>query len=435
MKNRIKRKQPKRKQQKSQPKQKGKGAFQSLGNSTWVPDGIRSFTGKVGKGIDKFFSTISGPGDYLVKSNSILDAPINFGAPKSIRIRNREMCQTVRQAGTATSGGIQPQAPFSYDRYSINPSNKALFPWLSSLVSNYSEYRIHGMIFEYKSLITPITTSVLGQNIVPAGEIIIATQYDPNQLGFVNSEAMLNNFFVSRCKGFENTIHAVECASSQTPLDQLYCSPQFSDRQYLSEIKDLPVAGAIQAFVGDRRFNTYGILNVARKGFSNSGPADASVALGELWISYDIELFKPKTKEAPISPTHFQITGMVTNLPLGTSFVKDYGDVSVDLNTTTQTLTIQPQQTDRQYMINYMTKGTVSANGTLALALTSCSYYNDYFADVDHVTQCFEATHVAVNFSITVLAGSTASIVLSNGSVFAGTQTVDLFVHPLNTLF
>ena len=121
--------------------------------------------------------------------------------------------------GDVVSG---PAGTFSLQSYKINPGNPLTFPWLSSIASNFQQYRMQGCVFEFK------TTSADALNSVNTalGQIIMATNYNVVQGDFQSKYEMENTEFANSCKPSASMMHAIECAKHLTVLDELYVAPE-----------------------------------------------------------------------------------------------------------------------------------------------------------------------------------------------------------------
>jgi len=215
----------------------------------------------LGKAAQAVVGSIFGMGDYSVKYNSLTAAggPPQFssnGNSRSTIVSHREFVRDI--VGTTT---------YSSTVFSITPSNNTLFPWLSSLATNYEEYRIHGMIFEFKAT---SGTSVASTN-TALGAVVMATQYNPNDAPFSTKIEMENYEFATSGAPFENFLHPVECMPALTVAPQLYVNQ--------------PVSASS---VVDNRLTDFGNFTIATVGMQ------ASNTIGELWVSYQIELLKPR---------------------------------------------------------------------------------------------------------------------------------------------
>lgn len=229
----------------------------------------------VGDRGQSFLKRLTGFGDYAEASGPApihgLDPPIMTNqSTREVVISHREYI------GDVVSG---PAGTFSLQSYKINPGNPLTFPWLSSIASNFQQYRMQGCVFEFK------TTSADALNSVNTalGQIIMATNYNVVQGDFQSKYEMENTEFANSCKPSASMMHAIECAKHLTVLDELYVAPE----------GNIPVGQPEQ-------FCNFANFQIATNGLQGS-----NVNLGELWVTYEVCLMKP------IVPSVAGVTGGV----------------------------------------------------------------------------------------------------------------------------
>jgi len=219
-----------------------------------------------GKGLGAGLAAVTGYGNYSVRSNSLSKVSTSVDmVPQfvkndhSIRVTHREFVKDL----------VVPNSPstFSLESFLINPANAVLFPWLATMARQYSQYKIHGMVFAYKTMSSDITAGGA------LGTVIMATNYNSIDRAFQSKIEMENSEFAVSTKPSMSLVHAIECDPKYSGLDVLYVR----DPSY--ETLD----------TNDRRFYDYGRFQLATSGL----PGTAGVTMGEIWVSYDIEFMKP----------------------------------------------------------------------------------------------------------------------------------------------
>ena len=146
------------------------------------------------------------------------------------------------------------------------------------LLKIFEEWLPRGICVEFKSM-----SSDNPNTAVPAlGTVVIATQYNSSNPDFVNKSQMENYEFATSCKPSRSMLHCVETARSQTIQDEFYT-------------RTGPL-GANQ----DIKFYDLGKTQVSVVGAPTA--ANGSI-IGELWITYEIELRKPKIPTDPVVQT------------------------------------------------------------------------------------------------------------------------------------
>lgn len=240
-----------------------------IGGMLAGPKGYAAGTA-IGHGI----ATITGYGDYTVKANTILKSGFSSELERS---PVDDLPQFVRGAHTVNvkhreyfGDLLVPTDPASFNNtaYTIQPSNVSLFPWLARIARQYQQYRIRGMVVEYKSNTTDYAAAG------PLGNVGIATNYNVADSKFDSLVEFQNSEFAVVAKPSKNILHAIECSPAIGRGEWLYV------RDTLSEDPS-----AVQ----DARFNDFGLLQICTSGL----PGATGQTLGQLWVSYDIEFAKP----------------------------------------------------------------------------------------------------------------------------------------------
>jgi hypothetical protein len=164
-----------------------------------------------------------------------------------------------------------PETPgiFQNITFGLNPGLPATFPWLSQLAQNYEEYTIKQLIFTFRSTVTDFVASN-GQ----VGTIIMATQYNSNDEPFQSKQDMMEYS------------GAVSAKISQAVIAGVECDPAQLSGSYGKYTRAGPVPQS-----EDVKTYDLGTLNVAT---SNTPAQFNNQAVGELWVSYTVELRKPK---------------------------------------------------------------------------------------------------------------------------------------------
>jgi hypothetical protein len=201
-----------------------------------------------------------------------------------------------------TGNLVSGASAFKINSFPIQPALYASFPWLSASAENYQEYKINGLVYEFKSNAFNISNSLPG-----TGTVILATQYNVYDPLFTDKFHMEQTQYTCTDKPVRDIMHPIECARNDTPTSIL-CTR----------------AGATSQ--GDLRLYDWGNFSIATVGMGHQ-PAN----IGELWVTYDITLYKPKVGSnvdvfdhwilntpyvAPGGPAYF---GTVSNPPALTS--------------------------------------------------------------------------------------------------------------------
>nr|UZT54558.1 MAG: capsid protein [clictolig virus 4] len=207
-----------------------------------------------------------GMGTYTVNNDIVDDGsgqeiPTFGGGPNVVTVSHKEYITDIF--------GPENAGTFQNTPYSINPGLERTFPWLSQVAANYEEYTLKQCIFTFRSTVTDFVATN-GQ----VGSIIMATQYNPTDAPFTSKQDAMEYDMAMSGKVSGNMLHGVECDPAQlsgSPGKYVRAGPVRSD----DDLKQYDHAN----------------LNVC---ISNIPQQFANQALGELWVSYTVELRKPK---------------------------------------------------------------------------------------------------------------------------------------------
>lgn len=207
---------------------------------------------------------VGGLGDYKVRKNIFLSGRlpevVNNPAGGGLVLRFQEYIQDVTTSSTANTFKIQS--------YSLNAANTSLFPFLSQIAANYEQYEFEGVLFSFQTR----SADALNSTNTALGSVMMATQYDSYDSTFVDKGEMLNYEYSCVEKPSNNLVHMIECDPHQSGVTTLYTLYDAS-----------PPEGA------DRRLYDLGKFSIATTGFQGT-----SVNIGELHVTYQVRLLKPK---------------------------------------------------------------------------------------------------------------------------------------------
>nr|QKV51118.1 putative capsid protein [Crucivirus sp.] len=223
--------------------------------------------------------TMSGMGDYgPVTSNAIVtgvpqnsqSVPVHTAAVSNmtdsgdITISHKEFIQNISIIAS-TAGQVSSQ--FSIQTFQLNPGLQHVFPFLSQIAQNFTLYSMQGLMFSYKP-----TSGEMGINSQQLGKVIMATDYDPQAVPFINSIQMENYQFANSAKPSIGQVHGVECKRTESMLDMKYVRTGSTTR--------------------DLTLTDIGLFQLATEGvpFPTATQQGTTVVIGELWASYTIKL-------------------------------------------------------------------------------------------------------------------------------------------------
>lgn len=219
---------------------------------------------------------ITGQGAYsisAIKRNTMIRPALpSFAnavyAEGGMIVRHREYLGAI--VSSSTAGGFKARS------YNLNPAQSFTFPWLSQIAASYEEYKPNGMVFEFRST---CSDAIASSTNLALGQVMMCTQYDPTDPPFASEMEMLNYFWSQNGKVSDNVFHFIECDPTQSPLSHYYTRE-----------------GSASSST-DLRFSDFGRFTIATSGLQGT-----SVTVGQLWVSYEFILYKPKMGSMSSNP-------------------------------------------------------------------------------------------------------------------------------------
>jgi hypothetical protein len=243
------------------PKAAAKASKMSPYTSALAPL-VKYGASKVGSRISKLIGSGSYKFSNKVATNSLFPSmsrgssgpTSSFGTPlDGMRVRHRDFIQDI--SATANT--------FTTTSFPINPGIADSFPYLSNLAANFECYKFHGLVYEFISSSTNYSSG--GGNL---GTTIIAAEYDPLLTDYSSKTNMENSDYAISARIDDSIMYGFECSPKALSQNMYYVRNGFSN---------LPITTT-----------DVGNLIIASSGTS------ASAVIGELWVSYDIEFFRPR---------------------------------------------------------------------------------------------------------------------------------------------
>ena len=226
--------------------------------------GVPIAGGAAGHGLGAAISKWLGAGDYTVTQNSLVNSvkasgniPMMHTNDQSVIVRHKEFVCEVRSSSLYT---IQKSL-------TINPGNSELFPWLSSIASSYQQYKLKGMVYHY----VPTSGSATGAN-TALGSVMMQTSYRSNDSPPSNKIEMLNEYWSTEAMPSESFCHPIECNPAENPFNVQYVRSSGST----VPAQDSPL-----------------LYDLGKTYLATSGQQTTDQVLGDLWVTYEVELKKP----------------------------------------------------------------------------------------------------------------------------------------------
>jgi hypothetical protein len=152
----------------------------------------------------------------------------------------------------------------------VNPGNSALFPRLYQLASVFEKYRFHKLVFHYK----PISAATR------SGTVVMLMETDAVDAAPQDKQQMLNHI---------NSVRTTPWAPVSLSIKQPDLHPR---PQMFIRLPNTPTTDT------DRRLDDLGVLYLAQNVDSGT-----PIAIGELWVEYDLEFISPCTHSEAAAST------------------------------------------------------------------------------------------------------------------------------------
>ncbi len=412
----IRRKQPAKQQVKQVTKQLKKlTPFADAGNIVGKKLGSMfnmPYLQGVGKWLGSGIGSIFGSGDYTITGEPPSYNVMMNGAqiPKFSTTQ-----QTNIVCHRECLGDISSTTSFNNLTFPLNPGMNQTFPWLSTVAQNYQEYKFHGLIFEFRSCITDFAQSG------SPGFVVMATNYNADYPAYTSKIEMENSEYAVATKPTTSLMHGVECAIAQTALPMKYIRSG-----------SLPTGTDLKTY-------DQGLFQFATTQATTGGQL-----IGELWVSYCVEFFKP------VMPTdtggnmlsyHYYRTGVTNATPLGTASTITVGDLSIIAISGTTLAWNAP--IGNRYLVTLTWLGSVAAaiaypTVTATLGGVLKQYYlNDTSTFFSAPNNGVSATAFSMSFIVesnSSYLGNTVGFALGTGGTLPTTNTtLDVVITQLSS--
>lgn len=228
-------------------------------------------------------SLLKGSGDYLEAPAPSANSFTNH-AP-TVPIMHSDTFGSIRVTHREFLGNITSLTTFGANRFTLNPGDASTFPWLSQIAYCFDQWLALGIVFEY----IPLAGDAIAADVATLGAVNMATQYNVLEGPFQSSIAMLNHFWASSGKPSLAQRHYIECRPDVTPLKPMY----IRHGEYMAGLQDNTNEIYQMQGMFDPRMFDLGRFEIARE-----GQLASSALIGQLWVSYDILLMKPRRQSA-----------------------------------------------------------------------------------------------------------------------------------------
>jgi hypothetical protein len=199
-----------------------------------------------------------------VESNSIVKSSLK--AASSVPMMHNEN-QTVVIRHREYLGEIRSTQNFAVNNsYPLNPGSSVTFPWLSTIAASFQEYRFRGVVFHY----IPTSGSAVSGTSPSLGSVMLQTSYRATDVPPSSKVEMLNEYCANEVVPSDAMAHPIECAPLENPFNILYVRTG-------------------QVPTGDTKL----MYDLGVTHLCTSGQLANGNVIGDLWVTYEVELKKP----------------------------------------------------------------------------------------------------------------------------------------------
>jgi hypothetical protein len=263
--------------------------------------------------------------------------PMMHNTGQSVIVRHREYITDIL---SSESFAVQK-------KFYLNPGLEASFPWLAAIAQNFQEYSWKGLVFEY----VPTSGASVASTNTALGSVMVSTNYRATASDYTSKQAMLNDYFATDARPTEPFAHPIECDPRENPYNVQYVR-----------------TGAVPSGEDQKTYDI-GVTTVATIG----NPA-AGNNLGELWVSYEVELRKPKLLSTGLPQALWykeDRTGFTTaTANFGATGGTPVGD---DFRVTGTTITWPAQATGSYDVIMTYAVTSITGLASMVLNATNCT--------------------------------------------------------------
>lgn len=220
-------------------------------------------------GVAPTSNTITNPTPFKELAAQVPEMDSDGAGDQWVRVRHREYVRDIFSPPVGSANiYVLP----------INPANggsaNAPFQWLGPQALLYEQWKALGICVEFVST----SGTAVGGLDTSLGTVSMASQYNTMAGPFQNKSQILNHYFSSSGASSTNVLHAIECDPAVTNPGPLYT--------WLSSVSPAPQEG-------DKRLYNHCTTTV----WVDGQQAELS-NIGQLWITYDLLLTKPRIPTA-----------------------------------------------------------------------------------------------------------------------------------------
>lgn len=250
-------------------------------------------------------------------------------------------------------GDLVSASDFSIATFQVNPGLVELFGWGSQVANQYTQWRPQKLLFHYKS-----TSADWSGSGVSLPTVMMRFQYDVLADPSISKREIVDSFGGISCKSASDIDFGVECKQNLTANDLYYVRDNTLESTH------------------DLRDYDLGFLEVGVVG--GDAAIDGEI-IGELYVTYQIELHKPDTTVNPyVGLLKSRVAEAVSvTVPGGTTVLSEFGTLPVVITSLSNYIQVLfPDPVIKGiYQITVIQKQVAGATaGATGAVLNGCSY-------------------------------------------------------------
>lgn len=353
---------------------------------------------------------IVGSGDYAVSDDTArnalvtgkIDTNMSFGSLEKTRFAYRESLGAVLTGATA--------GKFNATEYPIQPGSALTFPYLSALAEAFEEYAIMGLVFEFVS--SSSNYSAAGS----LGTVAMTYTANPTAQKFTSLGQLENTNNAVSSRFDVSSVCGVECRKGESSQNTYFVRTSQNN-------STLPITST-----------DMGKFTVATQ--PGVGYATSSI-IGELWVTYVVEFYKPRQAPGRFGYFHKNIGLPTVAAPLGTGGITTnvaYGAASSVTTSSTAVTIPQSIQGDTWLFLLYwtgITPADVQVPTYTITGGTAQPIWANGAAQMDGGSDAVLGDTLSLGLMVTVesvTANPTTLTLNANGTYPSGPSSVDVFL-------
>jgi hypothetical protein len=285
---------------------------------------------------------------------------------------------------------------------------------LSTIAGSYQAYRFKGLLIEFCSR----SADALNSTNTALGTVILATNYNVLRPNFASKQEMEASEFCSSSKPSMSVIHPIECAPGEAPLEHLY------------------VRTAVVPAGQDARFYDLGNFQFASVGMQ------ASAVIGEIWVTYDVELIKPRLPSqipgAAAFTWAYRVSSTGSNAdPFNTGGLVINTVGGLGCTVSNLVVTFPSSISSGSYLMSAYWIGASSACSTASPVLSNCSLNTQYWNSQGYTAvPTTTGTRFEFSYAVTISGFSSvgSTLTLSGLNIPTSCTLSELFIIPIPSI-